>query len=78
MNGAHNGNRTSDTQIFSLLLYQLSYMGIPIYSVTFPSNYVYIFFYMGHMVSLEGIEPTTSGLGNLRSIQLGYKDILLF
>ena len=60
--GAQGRNRTSDTRIFSPLLYQLSYLGI----------------YRGVQVrtplaTRKGLEPSTSGVTGRRSNQLNYR-----
>ena len=49
---AQSRNRTSDTRIFSPLLYQLSYLGICRFG----------FFIRPYKVAGTGFEPATSGL----------------
>ena len=58
--GAQSRNRTSDTGIFSPLLYQLSYRGI-------SSRYCSLM-----MATRKGFEPSTSGVTGRRSNQLNY------
>ena len=54
--GAQSRNRTSDTRIFSPLLYRLSYLGkiVPIYKIFlgYAKKYPYL-------VGLQGLEPRT-------------------
>ncbi len=59
-NGASGRNRTNDTRIFSPLLYQLSYRGV-------PSRYCSLI-----MATTKGLEPSTSGVTGRRSNQLNY------
>ena len=57
-------NRTSDTGIFSPLLYQLSYLGIETVAVTEISTL---------LATRKGLEPSTSGVTGRRSNQLNYR-----
>ena len=58
--GASERNRTTDTGIFSPLLYQLSYRGIIKYK----------------MATRMGLEPTTSAVTGRHSNQLNYRAVL--
>ena len=58
--GASGRNRTSDTRIFSPLLYQLSYLGLFGYEL-YP------------LATRKGLEPSTSGVTGRRSNQLNYR-----
>ena len=77
-NGGSSGNRTSDTRIFSPLLYRLSYeakkiMAVPtgvepaIFCVTGRRDNHYT---TEPMVAGDGFEPTTSGLWAQRATEL--------
>ena len=59
-NGAQSRNRTSDTRIFSPLLYQLSYLGM-VGTLLCP------------LATRKGLEPSTSGVTGRRSNQLNYR-----
>ena len=56
-------NRTSDTRIFSPLLYQLSYLGIEKGSDEISTL----------LATRKGLEPSTSGVTGRRSNQLNYR-----
>ena len=62
-NGAQTRNRTTDTEIFSLLLYRLSYRGIlqPLVRT------------VGYLATRRGLEPLTSAVTGRRSNQLNYR-----
>ena len=61
--GAQTRNRTKDTEIFSLLLYRLSYRGIlqPLVRT------------VGYLATRRGLEPLTSAVTGRRSNQLNYR-----
>ena len=61
--GASGRNRTSDTRIFSPLLYQLSYLGIEKGSDKISTL----------LATRKGLEPSTSGVTGRRSNQLNYR-----
>ena len=61
--GASGRNRTSDTRIFSPLLYQLSYLGIEKGSDEISTL----------LATRKGLEPSTSGVTGRRSNQLNYR-----
>ena len=80
MQNAQNRNRTSDTRIFSPLLYRLSYLGIncgsriwtydlrvmsPTSFQTAPSRDI-------HLVDGEGFEPSKASLTDLQSAPFGH------
>ena len=68
--GAQSRNRTSDTRIFSPLLYQLSYLGISgLDGLDLQA--------LDLLATRMGLEPTTSGVTGRRSNQLNYRASLV-
>ena len=68
-NGGSGRNRTSDTRIFSPLLYRLSYlasiMAVPTrleLAISSVTDWHVNHYTMEPLVAEEGLEPTTSGL----------------
>ena len=69
-NGASERNRTTDTGIFSPLLYRLSYRGNYISLGPKTRN--------NKMATRMGLEPMTSAVTGRHSNQLNYRAIILF
>ena len=66
--GAAGRDRTTDTGIFSPLLYLLSYRGIQVFFENACKNYKHF-----HLATRRGLEPLTSSVTGWRTNQLYYR-----
>ena len=74
INGARGGVRTRDTQIKSLVLYQLSYTSIA-KEVIADTNQWKLLSHSFYMVRIVGLEPTRLASADFKSASSAYSDI---